>query len=568
MSWNPGAERIKGYAANEIIGEHFSRFYTEEDRSAGVPKAALAQATETGRFTAEAWRLRKDGGRFWAMVVIDPIRRDGKLIGFAKITRDMTEQHNAQLAVLESERKFRLLVQGVTDYAIYMLDPKGVITNWNTGAARIKGYSEADVIGQHFSMFYTAEDRAAEVPARALERAARDGRYELEGWRCRKDGTQFWANAVIDAIRDDDGQLIGFAKITRDLTERRQTQLELEKSNEQLMQSQKMEAIGHLTGGIAHDFNNMLTGISGSLELMDARLAQGRFNDFGRYIASAKGAAARAAALTHRLLAFARRQPLDPKAINANKLIASMEEMVRRTMGPDTHIETVLAIGLWPTLCDPNQLENALLNLCINARDAMPKGGRITIETANSWLDERAARQRDMQPGQYVAICVSDTGTGMTPDVLARAFDPFFTTKPAGQGTGLGLSTIYGFARQSSGQVRIYSEVGQGTSVHLYLPRHLGEVEDEEAVPQLDQMPKAGTGKTVLVVDDEPSVRMLVAEYWMNWVIRPSKRQMVNRDLRCCARMCASISSSPTSACLVGSTAGRWRMPRGHTVPI
>jgi PAS domain S-box-containing protein len=512
VSWNPGAERIKGYAAAEIIGEHFSRFYTDEDRTAGVPKAALAQAAETGRFTAEAWRVRKDGSRFWAMVVIDPIRQDGKLVGFAKITRDMTEQHNAQIAALESERKFRLLVQGVTDYAIYMLDPEGVITNWNTGAARIKGYSEEEVIGRHFSMFYTAEDRAAEVPARALERAARDGRYELEGWRCRKDGTLFWANAVIDAIRDTDGELLGFAKITRDLTERRQTQLELEKSHEQLMQSQKMEAIGHLTGGIAHDFNNMLTGISGSLELMDARLAQGRFNDFGRYIASARGAAARAAALTHRLLAFARRQSLEPKAINVNKLIASMEELVRRTVGPATHVETVLAIGLWPTLCDPNQLENALLNLCINARDAMPNGGRITIETANSWLDERGARQRDMQPGQYVAICVSDTGTGMTPEVLARAFDPFFTTKPVGQGTGLGLSMIYGFARQSSGQVRIYSEVVQGTSVHLYLPRHLGEAENEEAVPQLDQALKAGAGETVLVVDDEPSVRMLVAE--------------------------------------------------------
>jgi PAS domain S-box-containing protein len=512
VSWNPGAERIKGYAADEIIGEHFSRFYTDEERTAGVPRAALAQAADTGRFTAEAWRVRKDGSHFWAMVVIDPIRQDGKLAGFVKITRDMTEQHNAQLAALESERKFRLLVQGVTDYAIYMLDAEGVITNWNTGAAHIKGYSEEEVIGRHFSMFYTAEDRAADVPTQALERAARDGRYELEGWRCRKDGTQFWANAVIDAIRDTDGKLLGFAKITRDLTERRQTQLELEKSNEQLMQSQKMEAIGQLTGGIAHDFNNMLTGISGSLELMDARLAQGRFNDFGRYIATARGAAARAAALTHRLLAFARRQPLDPKAINANKLIASMEEMVRRTVGPATHIETVLAIGLWPTLCDPSQLENALLNLCVNARDAMPNGGRITIETANSWLDERAARQRDMQPGQYVAICVSDTGTGMTPDVLARAFDPFFTTKPAGQGTGLGLSTIYGFARQSSGQVRIYSEVGQGTSVHLYLPRHLGDAENEEAVLQLDQAPKAGAGETVLVVDDEPSVRMLVAE--------------------------------------------------------
>jgi PAS domain S-box-containing protein len=512
VSWNPGAERIKGYLANEIIGEHFSRFYTEEDRAAGVPEAALRQAAETGRFTAEAWRMRKDGSRFWAMVVIDPIRQDGKLLGFAKVTRDMTEQRHAQLAALESERKFRLLVQGVTDYAIYMLDPEGTITNWNTGAARIKGYSEAEAIGRHFSTFYTTEDRAAGVPARALEHAASEGRYELEGWRCRKDGTQFWANAVIDAIRDEDGRLIGFAKITRDLTERRQAQLELESSREQLAQSQKMEAIGHLTGGLAHDFNNMLTGISGSLELMETRLAQGRFGDFERYIAAAQGAASRAAALTHRLLAFARRQTLDPKSVNANKLIASMEEMVRRTVGPAIHIETVLAMGLWPTLCDPNQLENALLNLCINARDAMPDGGRITIETHNSWIDARAARQRDMEPGQYVAICVSDTGTGMTADVIARAFDPFYTTKPIGQGTGLGLSMVYGFAKQSAGQVRIYSEVGEGASVHIYLPRHPGEVEDDEIKLQLDRAPKAGSGETVLVVDDEPSVRMLIAE--------------------------------------------------------
>jgi PAS domain S-box-containing protein len=512
VSWNPGAERIKGYTANEIIGEHFSRFYTGEERAASIPQTALATAATAGRFTTEAWRVRKDGSRFWAMVVIDPIHQDGKLIGFAKITRDMTAQREAQLAALESERRFRLLVQGVTDYAIFMLDPDGLVANWNSGAVRIKGYSEQEVIGQHLSIFYTPEDREARLPERALERARLEGRFESEGWRCRKDGTRFWANAVIDAIHDDDGRLIGFAKITRDLTERRHAQQDLEHSREQLAQAQKMEAIGQLTGGLAHDFNNMLTGISGSLELMKTRLAQGRFKDFERYIASAQGAASRAAALTHRLLAFARRQTLDPKSVNANKLITSFEEMIRRTVGPAIHIETVLAIGLWPTLCDPNQLENALLNLCINARDAMPDGGRITIETTNSWIEERAARERDMQPGQYVAICVSDTGTGMTADVLARAFDPFYTTKPIGQGTGLGLSMVYGFAKQSAGQVRIYSEVGEGTSVHLYLPRHPGESEEEETEPQLDRAPKAGTGETVLVVDDEPSVRMLIAE--------------------------------------------------------
>jgi PAS domain S-box-containing protein len=511
VSWNPGAQRIKGYAAEEIIGENFSRFYTDEDRAAGVPKQALRIAAETGRFTAEAWRVRKDGSRFWAMVVIDPIRRDGKLVGFAKVTRDMTEQRTAQLAANESERRFRLLVEGVTDYAIFMLSPEGHVTNWNRGAERIKGYTAGEIVGQHFSRFYTPEDVDAGIPWKALETARREGRYEAEGWRRRKDGSRFWAGVVVDAIYDE-GELIGFGKITRDLTERRETQMQLEQSREQLFQAQKMEAVGQLTGGLAHDFNNLLTGITGSLELLKTRIAQGRIADLERYIIAAQGAASRAAALTHRLLAFARRQTLDPKPTNPNKLIADMEELVRRTVGPEIKLETVLAIGLWPTLCDPNQLENAVLNLCINARDAMPDGGRLTIETANAWLDPRGARERDMQPGQYVAICVTDTGTGMSLEVKTRAFDPFFTTKPMGQGTGLGLSMIYGFARQSGGQVRIYSEVNAGTTVRIYLPRHRGEAEEEAVQPELGEVPRAESDGTVLIVDDEPSVRMLVTE--------------------------------------------------------
>jgi PAS domain S-box-containing protein len=511
VSWNAGAERIKGFSAQEIIGEHFSRFYTDEDRAAGVPAQALKIAAESGRFATEAWRRRKDGSRFWAMVVIDPIRKGGELVGFAKITRDMTEQRTAQLAMLETERGFRLLVQGVTDYAIYMLDPDGKVTNWNAGAERIKGYAASEVLGQHFSRFYTPEDFDSGLPSTALETARRVGRYEAEGWRLRKDGSRFWASVVIDAIHDK-GRLIGFAKITRDLTERQEAQLQLERSREQLFQSQKMEAIGQLTGGLAHDFNNLLTGITGSLELMKARLAQGRIGDLDRYITAAQGAASRAAALTHRLLAFARRQPLDPKPTSPNRLIADMEELVRRTVGPEIVVETVLSIGLWPTLCDPNQLENAILNLCINARDAMPNGGRLTIETANTWLDERGAGERDMQPGQYVAICVTDTGTGMLPEVIARAFDPFFTTKPLGQGTGLGLSMIYGFAKQSGGQVRIYSEEGAGTTMRIYLPRHRGEVDEEVIPPRLSDAPRAQAGETVLIVDDEPTVRMLVTE--------------------------------------------------------
>ena len=511
-SWNPGAERIKGYTADEIIGEHFSRFYTPEDRDAGLPEHVLKQAAVEGRFVAEGWRVRKDGSHFWAAVVVDPIRQGDKLVGFAKVTRDMTESREANLAALESERRFRLLVQGVIDYAIYMLDPQGHITNWNTGAQHIKGYTADEIIGEHFSRFYTPEDVEARVPWKALETAEREGRFTAEGWRQRKDGTRFWASVVIDAIRDEHGVLIGFAKVTRDLTERREAQLELERSQQALFQSQKMEAVGQLTGGLAHDFNNMLTGIVGSLDLMKQRLAQGRINELERYITAAQGAASRAATLTHRLLAFSRQQTLEPKAIDANRLVSTMEELVRRTVGPSIEIETVLAAGLWPCFCDPNQLENAILNLCINARDAMPDGGRVTIETANTWVDHVAAIERDMPRGQYVAICVTDTGTGMPPEVAARAFDPFFTTKPAGKGTGLGLSMIYGFAKQSNGQVRIYSEVGQGTTVKIYLPRHHGKPLESSEVEDRNQLPRAEAGETVLVVDDEPTVRMLVGD--------------------------------------------------------
>ncbi|HEU5066966.1 MAG TPA: PAS domain S-box protein, partial [Sphingomicrobium sp.] len=463
-------------------------------------------------FHAERWRVRKDGSRFWAMVVIDPIIDDGKLVGFAKVTRDMTEQREMQLANLEAERRFRLLVQSVSDYAIFMLNPEGEVTNWNPGAARIKGYDEAEIVGRHFSAFYTPEDKETGLPERALETARREGRFEMEGWRVRKDGSRFWASVVIDAIYDDDDILIGFAKITRDLTERREAQEELERSREQLFQAQKMEAIGQLTGGLAHDFNNLLTGILGSLQLIKTRIAQGRVDEVNKYVTAAQGAVSRASALTHRLLAFARRQTLEPKATNANQLIADMEELVRRTIGPSVELETALAIGLWPTFCDPNQLENAVLNLAINAKDAMPDGGRLTIETANMWIDDRGSKFRDMTPGQYVQISVSDTGVGMSSDVIARAFDPFFTTKPTGQGTGLGLSMVYGFARQSDGQVRIYSEIGKGTTVRLYLPRHWNGHKEEDEADSHEEVPRAGDNETVLVVDDEPTIRMIAVE--------------------------------------------------------
>jgi CheY-like chemotaxis protein len=273
-----------------------------------------------------------------------------------------------------------------------------------------------------------------------------------------------------------------------------------------------MEAVGQLTGGIAHDFNNLLTGISGSLEMMQMRLTQGRAAEIDRYVLAAQGAVKRAASLTHRLLAFSRRQTLDPRPTNINRLLNGLQDLIQRTVGPSVRVEVVGVSGLWSTLVDPNQLENAILNLSINARDAMPDGGALTIETANKWLDERAARQHDLPVGQYVSVCVTDTGVGMTPDVVAKAFEPFFTTKPLGQGTGLGLSMIYGFARQSGGHVRIYSEVGQGTTMCIYLPRHAGDAPSEdEGSPRASSEP-AGEGEVVLLVDDDPTIRMLAGE--------------------------------------------------------
>ncbi|KRE16513.1 hypothetical protein ASE66_11435 [Bosea sp. Root483D1] len=333
------------------------------------------------------------------------------------------------------------------------------------------------------------------------------------------------------AVRIEPASRKQVAVIFQDITARRRAEIALAELNatleqqvekrsaellaaeEALRQSQKMEAVGQLTGGIAHDFNNILAGIGGSLEMAQARIAQGRIADTERFLTGAKSAVRRAASLTERLLAFSRRQTLAPKPVNVNGLVNGMLDLITRSVGPTIAIEAVGAAGLWTVHADASQLENALLNLCINSRDAMPDGGRLTIETANRWMDERAARSRDLKPGQYVSLCVSDTGTGMTPDVIERAFDPFFTTKPIGQGTGLGLSMVYGFAGQSGGAARIYSEPGKGTMICIYLPRRAGDLasEGEALTDQAHPQPAAG-GETVLVVDDEPLVRMLVVE--------------------------------------------------------
>ncbi|TMJ64035.1 MAG: PAS domain S-box protein [Alphaproteobacteria bacterium] len=417
---------------------------------------------------------------------------------------DRARQLAATAAQLEeTERRFHLLIDAVTEYAIFMLDTAGNVVSWNPGAERIKGYSSAEILGQHFSRFYTEDDRRKGLPRTALATAERTGKYEAEGWRCRKDGTTFMANVVINAIRHASGRLLGFAKITRDITEKKAAE-------EQLRQAQKMEAVGQLTGGVAHDFNNLLTVIMGNLENLDRILPPAPSTQ--RIIAAALRAASRAAMLTHRLLAFSRRQPLTPEVLSANKLVAGISELLRRTLGESILVETVLAGGLWPTLADGNQLENALINLAINARDAMPEGGKLTIETANTHLDEAYARMHDeVQPGQYVGIFVTDTGIGMTPETVAHAFEPFFTTKEIGQGTGLGLSQVYGFIKQSGGHVKIYSEVGLGTTVKLYLPRYRGTEQAVDEKLETHQLPR-GRSELVLVVEDDPDVRDYTVE--------------------------------------------------------
>ena len=385
----------------------------------------------------------------------------------------------------------------VIDFAGYF---RRVSPTWTA----LLGYRHDELVGHHVNEFVVTEDHAETVAA--YELAAHGGRPRIENRYRHKDGTLRWISWMAAPAGD-----VTYA-IGRDVTAEKAAAAELEQAQAALRQSQKMEAVGQLTGGLAHDFNNLLAGISGSLELMKTRIAQGRLDDVERYLVAAQGATKRAAALTHRLLAFSRRQTLDPKPTNVGSLIGGMEDLIRRTVGPSISVESVAGGGIWSVLVDPNQLENALLNLCINARDAMPDGGRITIETCNRWLDDRAARTRDLAPGQYVSLCVSDDGAGMSPAVIEKAFDPFFTTKPIGMGTGLGLSMIYGFARQSGGGVRIYSEVGQGTMVCIYLPRHLGSEDPEEKSPQAAALERAKGGEAVLVVDDEPLVRMLVVD--------------------------------------------------------
>jgi PAS domain S-box-containing protein len=497
-SWNAGAERFKGYTAEEVIGQHFSRFFTPEDRAAGLPERALATALAEGKFESEGWRVRKDGTRFWASVVVDPIHDEsGELVGYAKITRDVTDRREAQERLRESEQAFRMLVNGISDYAIYMLSPSGEVTNWNLGAERIKGYSAEDVVGSHFSRFYTPEDRAAGMPSRSLAIAASEGRFDTEGWRVRKDGSRFWANVVIDAIHDEDGQLVGFAKITRDVTEKREATEALQRANAALFQSQKLQAIGQLTGGVAHDFNNLLSVLSSGLDVLS--MNQGRADP--SLLDTMRRAVQRGSNLTQQLLAFARKQPLKPENSSVNMLVNGFESVLRRAVpgSIDFSIELDPEVGI--VSVDPQRFEAAILNLVVNARDAMPSGGKLLLKTGMVALREQEIGS--LKAGQYAQVLVVDSGEGMSAEVLQRAIEPFFTTKEVGRGTGLGLSQVHGFITQSGGDMVINSAVGEGTLIGIYLP-----LIDE---PARDSRRTATPVERVLVVEDQPELLALAS---------------------------------------------------------
>ena len=414
-------------------------------------------------------------------------------------------EFSSDIASLKSRgQDLARLVGGIRDCAIYVLDPTGTVVSWNQGAERIKGYAAEEVLGRNFSDFYTPEDRATGLPARALATAASTGKFEGEGWRVRKDGTRFWASVLIDALRTAEGQLQGFAKVTRDMTEMRVMQ-------EQLHQSQKMEAIGQLTGGVAHDFNNLLTVILGNLDTLSQHLPTEQLR-WRRCVDQALRAAERAANLTQQLLAFARRQPLKPRPVQINRLLAASADMIRRTLPESINLRRIEDDDAGTAEVDPNQLESALLNLVVNARDAMSGSGTLTIETATAIIGATDVRLLpDLQPGSYAVICVTDTGTGMSPEVLERAFEPFFTTKPLGQGTGLGLSQVFGFVKQSGGHMKIYSRPGHGTTVKIYLPQ-LSVAEDAPATQGQAGRVDPTRHETILVVEDNEAVRSFTTD--------------------------------------------------------
>jgi PAS domain S-box-containing protein len=503
-TWNSGAQGLTGYTAEDAVSAPVSLLYAEQASLLARQQAKEICRERRAPHEFLASLQKKDGSSGWFSIRIHQITdHAGDFFGFSELVREADSADAKPDSRRFKEEQFRLLVQGVTDYAIYMLDMDGHIHTWNSGAERIKGYRAEEITGRHFSTFYTDADRAAGEPARGLAHALAHGRFENQAWRVRKDGSLFWAHVVIDRIDDEHGYPIGFAKVTRDMTESRHTEQAMEEMRRALHQAQKMEAIGHLTGGVAHDFNNLLQVISGNLQLLRTAIA-----DNERALERVDGAmagVARGTKLASQLLSFGRRQPLAPKVVNPGKLVRDMDDLLRRTLGEGIEVETVVGGGLWNSCIDRSNLENAILNLALNARDAMAGQGKLTIEAGNAYLDDRYARRHhEVKPGQYVLIAVTDTGCGIAAENIEKIFDPFFTTKPEGSGTGLGLSMVYGFVKQSNGHIKIYSELGQGTTVKLYLPRSM-EAEDQPT--RLSEEPMRGGTESILVVEDDASVR-------------------------------------------------------------
>jgi PAS domain S-box-containing protein len=507
IAWGPELTFIYNDAYAEILGtkhpaalgQPFKQVWSDiwDEIKPLVDRALRGEATwsENLPLTMERNGYPEDT---WYTFSYSPIRDDAdRIAGMFCSCMETTAQILAERrSTAERDRLFEMArdLFGVATFDGYL---KSINPAWS----RILNRSNEELLARPFTEIIHPDDvaKTAEVVT-ALRRGEPVHQFHVRLLKSDGEPVAFAWSAVPEGTAGG----TTFYTVGRDISE------ELRRE-EMLRQSQKMEAVGQLTGGLAHDFNNLLAGIAGSLDLINMRMAQGRTAEVAKFVMAAQGAASRAASLTHRLLAFSRRQTLAPKSTDVKQLVSSMEDLIRRTIGPQIELELVNAAGLWPSLIDPNQLENAILNLCINARDAMPDGGKITIETGNRWFDLRMAKERGVEPGQYISLCVSDTGTGMTPDVQAKAFDPFFTTKPIGVGTGLGLSMIYGFAKQSEGAVSIYSEIGHGSMICIYMPRHLGEALDADALAEPSTPPR-GEGETVLVVDDEPTVRMLVSE--------------------------------------------------------
>jgi len=498
---NPEFTRLYGYTAEEMVGNATPRVL-KSGKTSPEEYATFWKSILDKRVTKGEWVNKTKDGRLVTMEEsANPILgENGDVTGFLSIQRNITERKQAEKVLQASEERFRLLVGQVKDYAILMLDPEGRVMSWNEGAQRIKGYGAEEIIGRHFSCFYTKEDIALQLPKKELLGAAQEGRFEDEGWRVRKDGSRFWANVIITALRDEKGNLRGFSKVTRDITERKQLEL-------QLLHAQKMEAVGRLAGGVAHDFNNLLTIINGYSEMMlDDLEAQDpkRSN-----LQEIKKAGERAAALTRQLLAFSRQQVLEPRVLDLNAAVADMDKMLRRLIGEDIDLVTSHGAELGQVKADPGQIEQVIMNLAVNARDAMPKGGKLTIETSNVDLDENySQRHVQVAPGSFVMVAVTDTGCGMDQETQAKIFEPFFTTKEIGKGTGLGLATVYGIVKQSGGFIWVYSEIGRGTTFKIYLPRVQevpATVEPSIARPAPDR-----GSETILVVEDEESLRTLV----------------------------------------------------------